>query len=271
MFCRLGSVEDEPPGLRADQRVAGVDAARLRVDRRLQRLGIGRAQLGELAPFEHRCGLRCCSGRSSLAARSSSRPASVDHCPLLPLLAALAGPACRTGIRRAAWACRWLKLLAGEIVDFRPPAAPTALRELGGERAPAFSRSTLMPWRSISRHHRDQRPVDASRRRVVDALVRQARLQQHPMQPPGHVGILGGIVGRLVERHLAEGDCPTSWRRRVPQTSLKGMQVCCKCRSASCVHAVLRCGRRRARRTSAWCRRSARRRCRAAPAPCSRT
>jgi hypothetical protein len=50
---QIGIGRAEPPGLRADEAVAGMDAAGVGVDRLLQRFGIGRTQLGQLAPFEH--------------------------------------------------------------------------------------------------------------------------------------------------------------------------------------------------------------------------
>ena len=51
--------------------------------------------------------------------------------------------------------------------------------------------------------HAHQRPLQ----RLVDgghALGREPRLQHHP-QPQRDVGVLAGVFGRLVERHLREG------------------------------------------------------------------
>ena len=50
---QIGIVRRQPPGLRPGQREAGVDPAGLGIDLRLQRVGVGRAQLGQLAPVEH--------------------------------------------------------------------------------------------------------------------------------------------------------------------------------------------------------------------------
>ena len=49
-------VRRQPSGLRAGQREAGVDPPRLGVDLRLQRVGVGRLELGQLAPLEHQPG-----------------------------------------------------------------------------------------------------------------------------------------------------------------------------------------------------------------------
>src|SRR3546814_1988437 len=43
----------QPPGLRAGERIAGVDAPRAGIDLRLQRIGISALELAELAPVEH--------------------------------------------------------------------------------------------------------------------------------------------------------------------------------------------------------------------------
>ena len=45
-------------------------------------------------------------------------------------------------------------------------------------------------------------------------LLRQPRLQ-HLVQPQGHVGVLGGIGGRLVDRHPVEGDLGLAAARHV--------------------------------------------------------
>ena len=50
---QIGLGRGQPPGLRARQAVAGVDPPGLAVDLRLQRVGVGRFELGQLAPVEH--------------------------------------------------------------------------------------------------------------------------------------------------------------------------------------------------------------------------
>ena len=50
---QIGVGRRQPPGLRAGQAEAGVDPAGLRIDLRLQRVGVGRVELGQLAPVEH--------------------------------------------------------------------------------------------------------------------------------------------------------------------------------------------------------------------------
>ena len=54
MFCRLGSEEASRPRRRRAERIAGVDAPGLGMHVARQRVRVGRAQLRELAPFEHR-------------------------------------------------------------------------------------------------------------------------------------------------------------------------------------------------------------------------
>jgi hypothetical protein len=67
--------------LRADKAVAGVDAARIRVDRGLERIGIGALELGQLAPFEDEGG-----DFNPCPASVSSTDWSVEYWPLLPFL-----------------------------------------------------------------------------------------------------------------------------------------------------------------------------------------
>jgi hypothetical protein len=65
------------------------------------------------------------------------------------------------------------------------------------------SRSTLMPARSISRPR--LRAGDRRSRTPASRLSRQPRLQLAP-QPQRDVSVLGGIFGRLLQRHAVEGD-----------------------------------------------------------------
>ncbi len=67
-----------------------------------------------------------------------------------------------------------------------------------------------------------------------EALGGEARLQQPP-QPQRHVGVLGGIMGRLVERHGIEGD------PRAPRTGdiLEGDRFVPKEFLGQLVHAVI--------------------------------
>jgi hypothetical protein len=76
----VGVGRGEAAGLGARQRVAGVDPAGFLVDLLLQRVGVGRFELGELAPFEHQLAI----GTPSRDSRSSSLT-SVDQVPDLPL------------------------------------------------------------------------------------------------------------------------------------------------------------------------------------------
>jgi len=61
-----------------------------------------------------------------------------------------------------------------------------------------------MARRLHAEQHGDQRPLD----RFVQAdhvLGGQPRLETRP-QLQGYVGVLGGVVARLVDRHLVEAD-----------------------------------------------------------------
>src|SRR3546814_4506712 len=51
-ILEVGIGRRQPPGLRADEAVACVDAAGGRIDLLLQRVGIGRLELRKLTPFE---------------------------------------------------------------------------------------------------------------------------------------------------------------------------------------------------------------------------
>ena len=80
--------------------------------------------------------------------------------------------------------------------------------------------STFTPARSISPSTGDHGPLQ----RLVHrrhALGREARLQHHP-QPQGDVRVLGGVLRRLVERHLAEGLVRLLGAGRVLQDLLEG-------------------------------------------------
>ena len=56
----------QPPGLRSGQAEAGVDPPRLRIDHRLQGIGVGRPELGQLTPVEDQPGAFHALGREPL-------------------------------------------------------------------------------------------------------------------------------------------------------------------------------------------------------------
>ncbi len=186
----------ESPGLGADEAVAGVDAAGLGIDRFLQRIGIGRLQLGQLAPLEHLVGdIRTIAGKP-FEYRLIGR-----ILPALALFPALVAKLVEQNFSQLLGAADG-KFLAGEFVDLALQAAGLGcklFRKLCKAGAVHLDAMAFHP-----RHHRDQRSVDA----FVDfrpAFDGQAALQMR-VQAPGHVGILGGIFGRLVERDFGEGD-----------------------------------------------------------------
>ncbi len=209
---------------------------------------------------------RASSGSSSLAARSSSRPARVSHWPVLVFLPPGSfrlsnsnSPSC---LRRAE-----IELVADELVDLLLEPRD-ALRE----RAREPREDRLVDLDAGPLHvddDRQQRPLQ----RLVDrrqALGGEARLQAQP-EPERDVGVLGGVLGRLVDRHAGERLARSSWRRARARSPGRTR---CRCGRGGAPRARPcrgRRGRRRARRTAAWCRRSARCRCRAGPARGRRT
>ncbi len=168
----------------------------LRVDRRLQRFGIGRAQFGELAPFEHLAG-----HLDPLPGQPFENADVGGILPALALLAALQPHLVEQDIAELLGAADG-EGLAGEVMDFA--FQPRGLmREFGGE-ARQLLAVDLDAVALHLRHHRHKRAVHA----LVDAraaFVGQAGLE-HAVQPPGDIGVLGGIGGGAVERHFGEAD-----------------------------------------------------------------
>ena len=173
-----------------------MDAARRRIDRRLKGIGIGRFQFRQLAPFEHLAGNRRAFGCELFEHRDVGR-----ILPALTLLAALVAELVEQDVAELLGAAHG-EFLSGHLVDFslQPP-------DLDGE----FFRQLRQPRAvhpdafALHRgHHRDQRTVDP----LVDAraaLAGEARLER-AVEPPGDVGILGGIGGGAVNRDFAEQD-----------------------------------------------------------------
>ena len=158
MFCRLGSDEDSRPVGRRRERVAGVHAVGLRIDEARQRVGVGRFQLGDLAPVQDllRQGVaflgqvlehaRAGRPRAGLGLGAAGQPHLAEQ-DVAELLRA-------AGIER----------LAGELPDLRPRAPRGLLREFAGQ-----ARQHLPVDRDAAplhaRQHRHQRPLQ----RLVDA------------------------------------------------------------------------------------------------------
>ncbi len=247
MFCRLGSDEDRRPGRGRGQRVGGVDALRLRVD-------VSRAarRYRSICSFDS-----CRQSRIFCGKFVALRGEVLEHLragrPLRRSWSSCrrAGPSCRTGCRRAA---SGEPRLNGSPASFWiSSSSAAAFWANSPESRDSICRSIEMPRRSMRASTGDQRPLQ----RLVDGrhvLGGEARLQRLP-QPQRHVGVLGGIVGRLarsatqskVTCDLPEPATSLKCDRRVAEPALATARPC---RGRPC--------RRRAHRTSAWCRRRAR-------------
>ena len=186
----------QPAGRRRGERVAGVHPAGLRVHVGLERVGVGRFQLRELAPFEQQLRQRVPFRRQILEHVRAGRPL-----PGRGLAGAgqahLAEQHVADLLRRAG-----RELLAGDLLD---------LGLEPGERLGEIARQPRqdLPVDGDAAHlhagdHVDERALEA----VVDLgapLGGKARLEEQP-QPERHVGLLGRIRGRLVDRHAVEAD-----------------------------------------------------------------
>ena len=191
---RLG--RGQAPGLRADQRVGGVHAAGGGVDRRLQRLGVGRAQLGQLPPIEHPRGQL-----HALAGEGFQHRLVGGILAALALLAALQAHLLEQHLAQLLGAAdsEWR---AGEGENLRLQS-----RDLHRELRRQPGQLLAIDADAVAFH-----PGDHLDQRAVDALINPRRVfigqpgAQHLPQPPGHLGILGGIGGGAVQRRLGEGD-----------------------------------------------------------------
>ena len=143
--------------------------------------------------------LRASSGSSSLAARSSSRPARVSHWPFLVRLppgsfnwSNSSSPSWR-GLPR-------LKRTPGQHLHLAFEARD-ALRE--ARRQPREDVAVDLDARALHvGEHRQQRPLQ----RLIDgghAFGGEARLQRQP-QPQRHVGVFGCVFRGLVDRYAGE-------------------------------------------------------------------
>ena len=190
---RLG--RRQPAGRGGGERVGRVHAVRRRIDVSRQRLGIGRAQLRHLPPVENLARQRVAllgeffqfarAGRPlpglGLGAAGQAHFAEQDVAELLG----------RAGIER----------LAGERLDFVFQRA-LLLGEFAGqprEHLAVDGNAAPLHARQHRRHGALQRFVDGG-----DVLGRQPRFERVP-QPQRHVGVLGGVFGRLVDGDAIEG------------------------------------------------------------------
>ena len=192
----IGVGRGEAAGLRAGQAVAGVDAAGARVDLLLQRVGVGRLQLGELAPIEDEPGDRHALAGQALQLGDVGRPGA-------GLALAAAGEAHLVEQHVA-------ELLRGADGELAARLAANLLfqrGDLGVELGRKLAEHGAVDLDAVALHradHRDHRPID----QLIDpghVLERQPGAEAPP-EAQRHVGVLGGIFGRLVDLHLVEGD-----------------------------------------------------------------
>ncbi len=191
---QVGIGRGEPAGRRTGHLVGGVHAAGLGVELAHQGVGVGALELGDLAMLHDLDGQRMTLGREVLQDADVGRPRAVLVAPAARQillveqdLAQLLGRADIEGT-------------AGELVQFLLELEHPLL-ELGRQRAKP-RRIDLDAGLLHAEQHRDERPLDG----LVHGdhvLVRQPGLELGP-QLHGDVGVLGGVVARLVDRHLVE-------------------------------------------------------------------
>ena len=193
---QVGIGRTQPPGLRADQAVAGVDAPRRWIDRRLQRLGICRFELRQLTPFEHLAGhLR------SLRGEPLEDPDVGRILAALAFAPALVAQLVEQDIAKLLGAADGERLACQRVDLGLQPG--DGVGELGREPGQPCG-IDLDPVALHLRDHRHQRAID----RLVHprpGFLGQPRLEQLP-QPPGDVRVLGGITRGAIQRDLAERD-----------------------------------------------------------------
>ena len=251
---RLG--RRQPAGGGRGERVAGVHALGVRIDVVRQRVGVGRAQLRHLPPVED-----LLRQLVALLGEVFQHSAPVDHAPVLVLV-----PPGRPILpNRMSPSCLGLPGLIGAPASlWISSSSPPCFCANSPDSRDSTCRSIEMPRCSMRAEHRHQRPLQ----RLVDGgdvLGRQPGFQRAP-QPQRHVGVLGGIFRRLLDGRRSRTSPAPCRSRRPPRTR------------SSCGRAASRRGRpcrgrrarRRARRTSAWCRRKGACRCRAARKSASR-
>ncbi|CAM3254884.1 hypothetical protein SPAN111604_13365 [Sphingomonas antarctica] len=195
---QIGVVRRQPPGLRPDQRITGVHPPRLGIDLLLQRVGIGRLELGQFAPVEHLACHLDALPRQPLQLRRIGR--------IRPRLAL--APALQRHLVEQDFA----QLLGAADGEFLPRQRVDFLlqnRHLPAEFARQPGQMIAVDLDPRALHHRqrlDQPAIDAFVH-ARHAFARQPRLQLAP-QPQRHIGILGGVPRRIAQRHLVEAELP---------------------------------------------------------------
>ena len=192
----VGIGRGQPARLRAHQAVTGVHTAGVRIDRGLERIGVSRLELGKLAPFEH-------LGRDLRAlCREPFEDRLVGRIlPALPLAPPFVAKLVEQNVTKL------LGAADGELEADRVPDLPLDPCDLAREFLAQAGQPPLVHLDAVALHtgdHGDEGAVDA----LVNlraALLCQSRLEM-PVEPPSHIGILGGVLRRLVQRHLTEGN-----------------------------------------------------------------
>ena len=252
---QIGIGRGEPPGRGRGQRIGGVDPRVVAVDLVGERVGIGRFELGQLAPFEHPAGHRMqrqqlFEDRGVGAVGAGLALAAARQVELVEQnLAQLLGRAD-------------VEVVADILVD-RGLDLGDAAGEIGrevGERGAV----DLDPGLLHRRDRRHQRPLDVlvERGHVVGD---EPRLEVR-VQPQRRVGALGGEVARRRRLDLGEGNEVLAGADQVlERASNRGRRPA---RPAPRWRG--RTGRHRAHTTSASCSRKARAGCRGAAAAAPR-
>ncbi len=208
---RLGG--GEAAGRGRGERIEGVHPMGAGIDVFRQRVGIGRPELGDLAPLEDLLRQRMPFLGELVEHARAGRPLTG-----LGLGAARQPELAEQDVAELLGAAR-IERLAGKLLDLGLERA-RALGEFAGE-----PRQHLPVDRDAAplhaREHRHQRPFQ----RLVDGadvLGDDARLEQLP-QPQGHVGVLGGVFGRPADIDAVE--CQPGFSRAGERVGVDGLVI----------------------------------------------
>ena len=186
----------EASGDRPGEGIRGVDAPGFRVDMVLQRIGIGRLQLGQLTPVQHPRGQVVPFGGQVF---QHIGPGGIG--PGLALDAAGQAELVEQDLAQLLGAAH-VEAFAGERVDFR--LQPRHFLRKGIRHA----RQRIAVHLDAGHFHRGQDRHQRAFQCFIDGgylrLV-QLRLEGLP-QAQRHVGVFGGVFHRLVHRDVVEGD-----------------------------------------------------------------
>ena len=222
-ILQVGIVGRQPAGGGGGEVEIGVDPVGLRVDLRLQRIGVGGFELGMLAPVQHLLGDRRAlfgqpfqfagiggpgTGLAALLARLQAHPVEQY---LAQLLGAADG-----------------EFGAGQREDLA--LQPLDLHFIGGRQTDQFGAVHPDAGHLHLRDHRQQRAVHLFMDRG-HLLLPQPAAEALP-EAEGDIGILGGIVGGRAQRHLGKALQP-------PGHVLVGDRRVAKMAGGQIVHAMV--------------------------------